>query len=63
MERKDKTTPMISGDEYDYLTRCSRRVYGSSSVGRYIKRGFNKRVRQKVEQELMRELDAFMDED
>lgn len=61
MERRDKTNPMIDGDEFDILTPYRKNRKIEAGVAREVKRKYNKRTRRKVEQDIQRELDAFVD--
>ena len=49
MGHKEK---MVSGTEYDALTRWKQYLHWNSGVRKYIKRQFNKRVRKKAKQDL-----------
>lgn len=44
--------PMISGDEYDALTRWRRFLRWKPGLRSQVKRGYNKRVRRQGKQEL-----------
>lgn len=63
MERRDKVNPMIDGDEYDILTPYRKNYKIGAGVAKEVKRKYNKRTRQKVEDQIRRELDTIDEKD
>ena len=53
---KEARIPMISCDEYDYLTEWKRYCYSKPGQRKHIKNGYRRRLRRKAREETNRDM-------